>query len=79
MGGWVGGWLGGWVDGWVGGWEGGRYPFELKNPRFPFHVFWKLLMPYSRCPRTDKTDLKDLSARDVSKIYDFLYSENPKT
>ena len=33
--------------------------------------FLKILNPYSRFPRSDKTDLKDSSARVVSKVYNF--------
>ena len=41
----------------------GRIPLmELKIPRFPFHVFWKILIPYSRFSRSDKTNLKDFPA-----------------
>ena len=64
----------GWV-GWVG-----RIPLiEFKNPRFPFHVFQKILIPYSRFSRFDKTDLKNLSARvfpNIFEVWEFEISPN---
>ena len=47
---------------------GGIPLIESKNPRFPFHVFWKILIPYSRLSRIDKTDLKEFPARVFSKF-----------
>ena len=47
---------------------GGIPWIELKNARFSFHVFQKMLIPYSRCSIIDKTDLKDVSPRVFSKV-----------
>ena len=50
---------------------GGGIPLnELQNPRFPFHVFWTILILYSRFSRVDKTDLKDLPARVFPTFFD---------
>ena len=38
---------------------------------FPFHVFWKMLIPYSRISKVFKTDLQDVSARIFSNMFDF--------
>ena len=51
---------------------GGIPLIDLKHPRFPFHVPWKILLPYSRFSRIDKTDLKDFLARVFSNNFDFL-------
>ena len=62
-----------WLDPAKGGWVGGREGFlqlNRQNPRFPFHVFRKMLIPYSRFSRIDMTDLKDCSARAFSDIPD---------
>ena len=64
----------GWKSEW-GGRVGGIPSIELKNLRFPFHVFCKILIAYSRFSRSDKTDLKDFGARDFSKTFDCGYSE----
>ena len=56
--------------GWVG-----RIPLiELKNPRCPFHVFLKILVPYSRISRSDKTDLMDVrhASCAIFSIFDIL-------
>ena len=40
----------------------------------PFHVFWKISIPYSRFPRRFETDLQDLSGPafpDFFKVSDF--------
>ena len=45
------------------GWVGRTLLIDLKSPGFPFHVFRKILIPYSRFSRIDKTDLKDFPAQ----------------
>ena len=78
----------GWADARVGigiGWGGG-IPFienktklqmfefiSLKITKFPIHVFLEILIPYSRFPRIDRTDLKDCSARGFSENCQFLW------
>ena len=46
------------VGDWVGGWDSFNW---VENPICPFH-FFKILIPYSRFSRIDKTDVKDCSA-----------------
>ena len=48
-----------WLDLAKGGWVGRIPLIALENPRFPFHAFWKILIPLSRFSRIGKTDLKD--------------------
>ena len=55
---------------------GGNPSVELKNPRFPFYVFWKILIPYSSFSRSDKTDLKELSARVFSNISEMIFVQD---
>ena len=69
----MGGREGGSVVGrWVGGWVGGRIPsVELKNTRTcPFHVFLKILIPYSSIWRIDQMDLEYSSARVFLQLFD---------
>ena len=42
--------------------KGGIPLIDLESPRFPFHVFWKILIPHA-FSLIDKTDRKEFSAR----------------
>ena len=42
----------------------------------PYHVFWKILIPYSRCSRTFKTDLHDCSVPIFSQTFKTIDFQN---
>ena len=58
------------------GWVGWIPLIELKNPRCPFHASWKILIPYSRLTRIDKTDIKNSERSQLSDFWDFDILEN---
>ena len=49
---------------------------ELKKPKVPISCFWKVLIPFSRFPRIDKTDLKDCSAPFSQNNSFLIFCEN---
>ena len=58
----------------VGGWEV-EIPGELKSIEFPFYVFSKILIPYSRSSRIDQTDLAHFRHEPFSNFQDVHFQK----
>ena len=57
---------------------GGIASIDLKNPKCQFHVFWKMLIPYTRFSRIYKTDIKEFSDASFPTFSIFTVSEISK-